>query len=60
MQVKSIAGEHSAIILTFIKLPFLMKIFVLSVFMWPIKTGFTVLVQYVSREDSDEAMHQDS
>ena len=31
MQVKSIAeGEHSAILLTFIKLPFVIKIFVLS------------------------------
>ena len=37
MQVKSIAecspckGEHSAILLTFIKLPFVIKIFVLSI-----------------------------
>ena len=32
MQVKRIAeGEHSAIILTFIKLPFVIKIFVLSI-----------------------------
>ena len=35
-------GEHSAILLTFIKLPFVIKIFVLSVFKWPLKTGFTV------------------
>ena len=43
MQVKSIAeGEHSAIPLTFITLPFTIKIFVLSVFEWPLKTGFTV------------------
>ena len=33
--------EHSAILLTFIKLPF--KFFVLSIFEWPLKTGFTVL-----------------
>ena len=35
-------GEHSAIHLTFIKLPFVIKIFVLSIFEWPLKTGFTV------------------
>ena len=36
-------GEHSAILLTFIKLPFVNKIVVLSIFEWPLKTGFTVL-----------------
>ena len=36
-------GEHSAILLTFIKLPFVKKIFVLSIFEWPLKTGFTAL-----------------
>ena len=35
-------GEHSAILFTFIKLPFVIKIFVLSIFEWPLKTGFTV------------------
>ena len=35
-------GEHSAILWTFIKLPFVVKIFVLSTFEWPLKTGFTV------------------
>ena len=35
-------GEHSAILSTFIKLPFGFKIFVLSIFEWPHKTGFTV------------------
>ena len=34
--------EHSAILLTFIKLPFVIKNFVLSFFEWPLKTGFTV------------------
>ena len=43
MQVKSIA-ECSAILLTFIKLPFVIKIFVLSIFEWPLKTGFTVVL----------------
>ena len=42
MQVKSIAGKHSAILLTFIKLPFVIKIFVLIIFEWPFYTGFTV------------------
>ena len=37
------AGQkYSAILLTFIKLPFAIKIFVLSIFEWPLKTGFTV------------------
>ena len=35
--------EHSAILLTFIKQPFGINIFVLSIFEWPLKTGFTVL-----------------
>ena len=34
--------EHSAILLTFIKLPFSIKTFVVSIFKWPLKTGFTV------------------
>ena len=36
-------GDHSAILLTFIELPFVIEIFVLSIFEWPLKTGFTVL-----------------
>ena len=35
-------GEHSAILLTFIKLPFFTKIFALSIFEWSLKTGLTV------------------
>ena len=35
-------GEHSAILLTFIKIPFVIKIFDLSIFEWPLYTGFTV------------------
>ena len=34
--------EHSAILSTFIKLPFVIKIFVLSIFEWPLYTGFAV------------------
>ena len=36
-------GEHSAILLTFIKLPFVIKIFVLSILKWPFYKGFTVI-----------------
>ena len=43
MQVKSIA-ECS------IKLPFVIKIFVLSTFVWPLKTGFTVLMSSINAE----------
>ena len=34
--------EHSAILSTFIKLPFVIKLFVLPNFEWPLKTGLTV------------------
>ena len=34
--------QHSAILSTFIKLPTGIKIFVLSICEWPLKTGFTV------------------
>ena len=39
---KLLQNEHSAIILTCIKLPIVIKIFVFSIFEWPLKTGFTV------------------
>ena len=39
---RMLQGEHSAILSTFIKLQFVIKIFVLSIFEWPLKTGFTV------------------
>ena len=35
--------EHSAILLTFIKLPYVIKIFVLSILEWPFHTSLTVL-----------------
>ena len=38
-------GEHSAILSTFIKLPFVMKMFVLSIFEWPF--NFTQVLLYV-------------
>ena len=34
--------EHSAILLTFIKLPVVIKIFVLSIFEWLFYAGFTI------------------
>ena len=40
MQVKSIAE------CSFIKLPFVIKIFVLSILVWPFYTGFTVYCGY--------------
>ena len=39
---RMLQAEHSAILSTFIKLPFIIKIFVLSIFEWPFYTGFTV------------------
>ena len=40
---RMLLGEHSAILLTFIKQPFVIKIFLLSIFEWPFYTGFTIL-----------------
>ena len=37
-------GEHSVILSTFIKLPIVIKIFVLSIFEWPFYTGFAAHV----------------
>ena len=39
---RMLQGEHSAVLLTFIKLPFVIKIFVLSNLEWLFYTGFTV------------------
>ena len=36
-------GEHSAILLTCIKQPFVIKILGLFIFEWMLKTGFTVI-----------------
>ena len=36
--------EHSAILLTCIKLPFVIKTYFWSSFVWPLMTGFTVTV----------------
>ena len=39
---RMLQGEHSAILSTFIQLPYVIKIFVFSIFKWPFYTGFTV------------------
>ena len=39
-------GEHSEILSTLIKLPFVFKTFVLSIFEWPLKTGLTVYCMF--------------
>ena len=44
---RMLQGEHSAIRLTFNKLPSVIKIFVLFIFEWPPKTGFTVKHVYI-------------
>ena len=44
---RMLQGEHSAILSTFIKLPFSIKTFVLYIFEWPLKKGLTVFVTFV-------------
>ena len=41
---RMLQAEHSAILSTFFKLPFVIKIFVLSIFEWQFYTGFTVKI----------------
>ena len=48
-------GEQSAILLTLIKLPFVIKIFVLSIFEWPFYPGFTVMKK---RGRNNQKVHQ--
>ena len=45
--------EHSAILLTSIKLPFVIKIFALSIFEWPIYTNYTVPKSHVLAHADD-------
>ena len=51
MQVKSIAecssGEHAAILSTFIKLPFVIKTFVLSIFEWPLQVSLFCVCDFL-------------
>ena len=46
---RMLQGEHSAILSTFIKLPFVFKIFILSIFEWPFYTSFTVYLLFSCR-----------
>ena len=46
-------GEHSAILSTFIKLPFVIKTLVLSSFEWPFYTGFTVSSSSADNVEND-------
>ena len=39
---RMLQSEHSALLSTFIKLPVVIKTFVLSIFQWQFYTGFTV------------------
>ena len=43
--LKQVRSITSAILSTFIKLPFVIKIFVLCIWEWPLKTGFTVYIK---------------
>ena len=43
MHCRMLPLEHSAILSTFIKPTFVIKIFVLSIFEWPFYTGFAVI-----------------
>ena len=47
---RMLQGEHSSKFLTFIKLPLVTKIFVLSIFEWPLKTSFTVILNILNDE----------
>ena len=40
---RMLQGEHSAILSTFIKLPFVFKTFGLSIFEWPFYTGYNCI-----------------
>ena len=60
MQIKSIAmfqGEHSAILSTFIKLLFVIKISVMSIFERPFRTGFTVYIKVSEYEQEMPHSH---
>ena len=44
--------EHSAVLSTFIKLTFVYKTFVFSIFEWLLKTGFTIFERKMSKVHS--------
>ena len=57
--------EHSEILSTFFKLPIVIKIFVLSIFLWPFYTGSTVysslqgnqILLHVNKKGKDHPVH---
>ena len=58
---RMLQGEHSAILSTFIYLPFVIKILVWSIFEWPLNTGFTVYKRDSERSpDLFESVSHDS
>ena len=46
-------GEHSAILLASIKLPFSIKTLVLSIFKWTLKTGFAVVISLFNTKEQN-------
>ena len=48
--------EHSAILLTFLKLQFVIKIFVVSIYEWPFYTDFTVLFNQKITEETQSGL----
>ena len=50
MYCRMLQGEHSAILSTFIELPFVIKTYVLSIFEWSFYTGFTVVYPWADSE----------
>ena len=51
--------EQSAILLTCTKLPPVFKTFVLSIFEWPHKTGFTVLYNQIRHDGMKTSVNPD-
>ena len=49
--------KHSAILSTFIKVSLTINILVLSIFEWPLKTGFTVLTALEGSETEEPVVH---
>ena len=56
LEYRLVQWELSVLLSTFIKLLFASKIFVLSIFEWPFKTGFTVFIFLNPLVNYDEAL----
>ena len=52
-RLMQVQGEHPVILLTFVSLPFVITIFVLSIFEWHLKTDFTVFLLYKKLEQTE-------